>query len=349
MEGLKKQGLTLTILDHMPEKLLDLKAEELHYALSGPTLIHLPGEKPEPLFVSVLQHGNEHSGWEAIKYILKKYQLNALPRALSLFIGNVDAAKVNTRFISEQGDFNRMWGSSTAPAHPCMQTVISDLQTRSVFLSIDIHNNTGKNPHYACINRTDKHFIQLASHFSKNIVYFTKPEGVQSLVFSAFCPAITLECGLSGDIDGIEQAILYLDYCINLESLEQLEPPTKDHTVYHVVGTARIRDHLAFDFANSNQTDLLDFCLNPELEQTNFTQLQAGYQLGKCGTQIKEFPIQVLAEDGEDVSDEYLSNEGDWLNLKRDVVPAMFTPNIDIIRKDCLCYFMEPYPITSRS
>ena len=79
----------LTVLDHLPEQLLEKAAHELSDILSGPTLIHLNGARSRPLFVSVLLHGNETTGWEAIKQYLKSQQGKILPRSLSIFIGNV--------------------------------------------------------------------------------------------------------------------------------------------------------------------------------------------------------------------------------------------------------------------
>ena len=85
----------LTILNDLPEGLLDKNAHELHEALSGPTLIHLSGIKSRPLFVSVLLHGNETTGWEAIRQYLSEHLSEeqetgtVLPRAMSLFIGNI--------------------------------------------------------------------------------------------------------------------------------------------------------------------------------------------------------------------------------------------------------------------
>jgi hypothetical protein len=52
----------LTDLDHMPPGLRERPASAIHHALDGPTLIHLEGKNPQPLFVSVLQHGNEVAG-----------------------------------------------------------------------------------------------------------------------------------------------------------------------------------------------------------------------------------------------------------------------------------------------
>ena len=98
-------------LDHIPSGLLDLPATQLEAVLGGPTLIHLDGRRPEPLLVSVLMHGNETTGWEAVRRLLPHYLTGEaeLPRALSLFIGNVSAAAVGLRRLDGQPDYNRIW------------------------------------------------------------------------------------------------------------------------------------------------------------------------------------------------------------------------------------------------
>ena len=59
--------------------------------------------------------------------------------------------------------------------------ILSLMAARGVFASIDIHNNTGLNPHYGCINKLDHAFMHLAAMFSRITVYFIRPTGVQSL------------------------------------------------------------------------------------------------------------------------------------------------------------------------
>ena len=81
--------MTPNVYAHLPDGLLERDARRLHEVLPGPSLIHLPGRRPDPLFVSVLLHGNEDTGWLAAREILRKYRESPLPRALSLFIGNV--------------------------------------------------------------------------------------------------------------------------------------------------------------------------------------------------------------------------------------------------------------------
>jgi len=83
-------------LDYLPPGLLEAESDALHRLLGGPTLIHLPGGRQPPLFVSVLLHGNETVGWDALRGLLSeriaRFGEPRLPRALSFVIGNVAAA-----------------------------------------------------------------------------------------------------------------------------------------------------------------------------------------------------------------------------------------------------------------
>ena len=60
----------LDIIEHLPDGLLETEANDLHRILPRPSLIHLPGRRQPALFVSILLHGNEDSGWEAMRQVL---------------------------------------------------------------------------------------------------------------------------------------------------------------------------------------------------------------------------------------------------------------------------------------
>ncbi|MFN2309937.1 MAG: M14 family metallopeptidase, partial [Gammaproteobacteria bacterium] len=191
----------LNILESPPAGLLDAEPTELLQLLGGPSLLHLPGRRAEPLFVSVLLHGNEDTGYFAVRELLRRFRDTPLPRALSIFFGNVRAAAVGLRRLDDQPDYNRVWPGSEAPEtpeHGLMARVVDALEQRRVFASVDVHNNTGINPHYACVNRVDHRYLHLATLFGRTVVYFTRPRGVQSLSFSRLCPAVTIECGQPG-------------------------------------------------------------------------------------------------------------------------------------------------------
>ncbi len=109
-------------LDQLPADLLQADSRDLHLLLGGPTLIHLPGGREPPLFVSVLLHGNETVGWDAVRGLFQERILRhgelRLPRALSLFIGNVAAAAQGVRHLPDQPDYNRVWPGGELPHTP---------------------------------------------------------------------------------------------------------------------------------------------------------------------------------------------------------------------------------------
>ncbi len=331
--------------ERLPEGLLDLPAAELHRLLPGPALIHLPGRRPEPLFVSVLLHGNEDTGWLAVRQVLRRYRSSHLPRALSLFIGNIEAARAGLRRLDGQPDFNRVWPGSDQPPtaeHALMCQVVDAMLARDVFASLDIHNNTGINPHYACVNRLEQGFLHLASLFSRTVVYFVRPLGVQSAAFAPHCPAVTVECGKPGMAHGTDHAADYLDACLNLAQIPSHPLPPQDVDLYHTVATVKVPEHIRFGF---EADDRLQLRLDPELERLNFRELAPGSVLAHAGPD-QSCPLHVSNEAGEDVSQAYFDCREGRIRLRKRLMPAMLTRDVNAIRLDCLCYLMErlPYP-----
>lgn len=329
----------LTTCDHLPEGLLELDAARLHQRLSGPTLIHLPGRRPEPLFVSVLLHGNEDTGWEAMRQVLARHRLHGLPRALSLFIGNVAAARERVRRLEGQVDYNRVWpGTADAqrPEAAVMRQVLDDMARRGVFASIDIHNNTGLNPHYACVNRLEPHFLQLATLFSRIVVYFLRPLGVQSAAFADLCPAVTVECGKPGAPRGETHAADFIEACLNLAAFPSHPVPPQDIDLYHTVATVKVPEHVSFAFEPAEA----DIVFPAGLDHLNFQELAAGSELGRVPGGLDR-PLEVTDERGADIGHLLFDWKDDRLRLRKRLMPAMLTKDTRVIRQDCLCYLME--------
>lgn len=329
----------LTILNSLPEGLLAVPATELHTVLPGPVLIHLDGKRAPAIFVSVLLHGNEDTGWDAVRRLLQGYAGKELPRALSLFVGNVDAAREGKRFLEQQPDYNRIWRGGDAPEHKMMLQIQEEMQARGTWLSVDIHNNTGKNPHYACVNRTDNEFLQLATLFSRTVVYFLNPDSVQSMAFAKFCPAVTVECGQTGLIAGIDHAFEYINACLHLSEIPQHAIHHQDIDLYHTVATVKIVDGIQVGTVQDN-----DVILDGDLEDFNFCELPSGTSLGQVRDPTRK-PYLILDESDNDVSDHYFTINSGHILTCREIIPALITLDSDIIRKDCLCYLMERYQI----
>ena len=326
-------------LDYLPEGLLEVSSKELRTILPELTLIHLSGKHTAPLFVSVLLHGNEPTGFLAIQSLLKKYQDKELSRSLSVFFGNVTAASHDLRRLDKQPDYNRIWPGTELPDSAeteMAQEIVAIMKKRNVFASVDVHNNTGLNPHYACINNLDNQFLQLASLFGRLIVYFIRPKGVQSAAFAQICPAVTLECGRPDQQNGLEHALEFLNSCLRLTKLPQHKILAQNIDLFHTVAQVKINDKVSFSF---NQVDA-DLFLKEDLERMNFTEVSPGTVMGTCKNNAT-MPLIAKDEYGNDVTDDFFSFQNGELQINRLTMPSMLTLNERVIRQDCLCYLME--------
>ena len=329
----------LNEIEYLPDGLLETPVDLLAELLGGPTLLHLPGRRPEPLFVTVLAHGNESTGFYAVQSLLQKYQGRELPRTLSIFIGNVAAASQGQRFLDGQTDYNRVWPGTdlrNTPEMQMMQQVVDSMRARKAFASIDVHNNTGINPHYGCINRVDNQFLHLAAQFSRTVVYFIRPLGVQSMAMSYVCPAVTIECGKPDHEYGMAHARDYIDACLHMSELPQHPVASHDVDLFHTVAVVKIPADVSFGFDGS----ALDLQLNGNLDHLNFRELPTGTELGRVrpGAVLE---LDVTDDNNQSVYDRYFSINGDALVTARPLMPSMLTLDETIIRQDCLGYLME--------
>ncbi len=328
----------LTVLEQLPTGILDLSTQDLYRLLPGPTLIHLEGEQNPPLFVSVLLHGNEETGWLAMRALLRYFEGRRLPRALSLLIGNVEAARFNQRHLIDQLDFNRVWHPGLRAEHAMTQAVVAQMQTRGVFASIDIHNNTGLNPHYACVNRLEPEFLHLATLFSRTVVYFTRPKGVQSMAFASLAPAVALECGQSGTPYGVDHALEYLIACLHLHRLPSHRVSERRLDLFHTVATIKVPPKVSFGFGPGPE----DLNLPIDLDHFNFRELPAQSFFGRY--RPGSLPcLEVQDQTGHTVTEEYFSFTEGEIRTLLPLMPSMLTLNSLVIRQDCLGYLMLRY------
>lgn len=329
----------LTILNELPAGFLGAAPAELHRILAGPTLIHLPGQRPEPLLVSVLLHGNEDTGLRAAQALLSRWARKSLPRALSLFVGNIEAARLGVRRLDNQPDYNRVWPGTDlppTPEHAMMARVVEEMRVRRVFASVDIHNNSGLNPHYACVSRLDPRSLALCTLFGRTVVYFERPLGVQVSAFNAYCPAMTLECGKRENPVSTKQAADFIEACLQLAALPARAPLPQDLDLYHTVATVKVPAGVTFSFGEN----AADVQFIPGLDHLNFRELAPRAYWGHVRPGFAR-PLEVSDAAGRDAFDRYFTVSGGELRLARTAMPAMLTLEHRAIRQDCLCYLME--------
>lgn len=326
-----------------PEDWLERDAAALGALLGRPTLLELGGDGPA-LFVSCLLHGNETTGWEAIRQLFAGRGDRTLPRPMAILVGNPEAAAQGRRRLTGQPDFNRVWPGADGRAADAsaeaaiMAEVVSRLRDRGVIAAVDIHNNTGANPHYGCLTAITPMNLALASRFSEIALCFDYPTGVLSMAFDPHCPAITIECGQPGWGPGVRMATEFLADCLSRD-FEQPPAAGEEPTLYRTAATIRFDDGARFGFGElPGGAD--GFVLSPDIERMNWTEVAAGTVLGRYVGGQSVGPM-VLNAAGDDTGERWLRRDGDRLRTARALMPAMLTRDPEVIRNDCLCYLLE--------
>ncbi len=330
---------SFSIIDHLPDGFFDAEISNIRSVFPKPTLVQLTGDKQDVLFVSILLHGNEYSGLKSLQLLLQKYP-DHLPRSLSFFVGNVEAAEANMRVLPRQTDFNRCWPGTELEASAMtdmMRTVVDELGKKPLFAAIDLHNNNGVNPHYAGMTDVTDENQYMAAMFNHIALYFEMPKGVSTMAFNGICPALTLECGRPGEEFGIQHAAELLDALLHLDHFPQRPVPAHDLQLVQSQVTVNIPDEVSFEFNLSAQADLT---FEQGFDRKNFTEIKPGDVFAY--TRV-ERPMLITNQQGEDVTDDIMRIEEGKVYLNKILMPAMITMDKYVIRQDCLCYLMSDY------
>ena len=329
--------LQLDRLDHFPGEIAGIGVREIRKVFPNPTLIHLQGEVDPPVFISTLLHGNETTSFSVLQRLRETLQAGPLRRSLLIFIGNVRASEAGQRHLDGEPDFNRIWAHGETAYHKLAEEVLAVARRAGVFASIDIHNNTGRNPVYGCINSLRPQDLHLAAAFAPIGVYYLNPPTTQSIAFSHLGPAITLECGQAGDADGLAAALRLIDHVTGLDELPATPPASGSLELFETVGRVVVDPAADFAFGPAAGAGLV---FRSDLEDLNFTPVKTGSIWAEISGQ--RAGLKVVDEHGNDLTDEFFLRQRGTLKLRQTVVPAMITRDEDIIWSDCLCYLMKP-------
>ena len=341
-EGMR---MKLDRVDHLSTDLIGLDPRDIRHVFPHPTFVSIKGRNQQPLFISALLHGNELTSFRILQRLAARYKNKAPARSLLIFIGNVDAAAEGVRHLPHQPDFNRIWAKGESAYHALTADVTAIAREAAPFASIDIHNNTGANPIYGCVNALRPADLQLAASFAPLGVFYLNPPTTQSIAFSHFCPAITIECGKGDDPIGLEAADRLIENTIALERFSDTPLPDDALTLYETVGRMVVDPACSFSFGaggtdGADSAGGADVQFRPDLDKLNFVDLDENTALARCRPEKR--PIHVLDEHGTDITTEFIHYTDGNAHLTTKATPSMISHDPDIIRQDCLGYLMRP-------
>ena len=319
-------------IEGLPPGLLDIEASALHDWLGAPTLLRLKGCERASVLISVLLHGNETSGWDALRQVLRRHAA-ALPRDLLILIGNVEAATAGVRTLPDQEDFNRIW----RPASGIGAEVLACIADEPVLAVVDLHNNTGRNPPYAVLTDLSPGSLGLACLYDCGVgVFIEEPDTVLTRAFEGRAPSVALELGPVADAQAVPRAVRYLNRLLALEEVPAGR--MDDLRLFRTMARVHPPADAAFGFAGAGEGDL-DLVLDAGMEASNFRALPTGAEFGVARN---GFNLQVLDNEHRDVTDRFLEVRDGRILAAEPLIPAMYTTDENVIRQDCLCYLMAP-------
>jgi hypothetical protein len=247
------------------------------------------------------------------------------------------AAAQAQRHLPSQKDWNRIWAPSELEDGMEKELAYEVIQYASklkLIANLDIHNNTGNNPPYGCINHIGGNFLKLAKLFDEKVIYFTEPHQVQSMAFAKFCPSMTIEAGLPGEQQGIDLILRFLNLLMDNPHFHKLETP-EDVELFHTVAKINIPAGANLDFENSRRS-FQQYSLRPDLEKLNFADISSGVSFGYA-----KQPFEVTHYKGGDVFSDFFNFHDEEIKTKKKFTLCMLTKDKYIIKNDCLGYIME--------
>lgn len=238
---------------------------------------------------------------------------------------------------------NRIWETpyDTAGVAEAVLAVLR-AERDALFAVVDLHNNTGRNPHYGCIGRLDDAHLQLASLFHRIAVFVEQPSSTLANQASNFCPAIALECGRPGDPEGIEHAERFLEACLRLNALPSRPPAPEDLTLYETVARLKLSSQVTVGIDGSECHFVPSLLLRSDLDLLNFVVQPAGTPLGRVEAPPSAELVHAELKPGYAPAQPVLQIADGHLVFGDSLTPAMLTRDLRVMREDCLGYVIRP-------
>lgn len=314
--------VNIKIQRSIEKQLLDVPARDLHQYLKGPTIFELRAQYKRPFFASVLLHGNETSGWDAVRRFLQDYPT----ASMLLFVGNVHAAASGVRHLPHEPDFNRIWRSD-----PWKSEIDSIIRDFDPWCAVDFHNNSGPNPPYNVVTDQRKLTLALAKMFSDRVIFTDHTQDILARAISDQCPAVTIETGTINDPESERRAYEMLCALDERQWFPEESPCLDDFDAYKTLGIVKAK-HATNDLATYPT-------FNPLLRNSSFQTLTAGTRFVESIESDWEIRVENPSSN-EDLTHEFFDCRESEVFLARDVVLSMFTSEPLLAVQDCVCYFL---------
>jgi hypothetical protein len=345
---------SLHVYHGIPPELLGATREDAIYRLAGPTAIVLDQGKPTTRVVSVLMHGNEPSGFQAMLDFFRNPPKNLTTNVVFL-VQNVLAAQAGHKPFefrfhpSTQSDLNRQWlplGTPEPELHPYVASTYAFLKTLPRIEGfLDLHNNSGDNPVYATLSYDDEAQPNLA--LSESLGAFLTDQYLTFKLSGGFdggvrelAPAVAVECGR---LDS-PAADLAASRILKQFLAPQIGPAAwhaaPDKTRYEIEAEIALasRDY-ALHIEGMHELQAIRaldhglFLLRPDIELRNFRKIVPGTSLGLWRGEGMPVAVKTLEKEPRDLAAHYFECKDGHVMFRNEAFLAMATTRLSNIRK----------------
>jgi hypothetical protein len=333
-------------IDPLTTELLRLDSWALLGELGGPTLARLPGSgDARARAVVVLQHGDEHTGLDALLEVLRTHP--PLPYDLHVLFGNVEAALAPPgfahRMLPGQPDMNRAWRpDGTAeigddPLSVATREAMRHLLSLDLAAVVDLHNTTGANPFHAIVATPSPEALELAALFTTLVVVWDQHRFTLMEALSAHCPTVAVECGLAGPTPSLAFAVDGLRRFLAAPDPSTTRYPT-DVELLSRMRRIEVEPSVRMRFGGELD-DEVDLIVAADTDQRNGIHQEPGWTLGRFRPGAPA-PLRAVDVDGRDVTDELLEMRDGTVRVIAPGTPLMMTRTVAAARADCLTYLL---------
>ncbi len=326
---------------HGPERIVE-DPDGFLDQLSGPAVFVRKGrDATRRRAVAGMLHGNEPSGYRAIHRALRAPRPPAVDTLF--FIGAVEAARAEPRYshrmLEGHQDLNRCFDGTRSDLDHEIATQALELLTREPLeAALDLHNNSGHNPPYGVGMLANPARLALSGYFSR--LYMLVDWNMSTLMeaLERFCPAVTIECGRSGDAAADRVAWHGLEQFLQADVLPSRPAPGEAPRILANPVRVTLRPGLSLAFADSPLS--ADFVMDADVDRHNFQMLPAGTRLGWVRSSTTP-PVEARDASGVDRADELFAQRAGQLVTLCPLTPIMMTTVPEIAQSDCLFYAVK--------
>ena len=308
--------------------------------LGGPALLHISGiDNTRKRALSVLVHGNETSGARALHRWLC---LGRRPRvSLLCFVSGVEAALceplLSQRFVPGERDLNRCFRPpfNDRPGH-IAQAMLAVLQAERPDCLVDMHNTSAPSPAFAIAPHEDVAHEALGALFCNNLVITEITLGALMESSGDPCPAITVECGATGDPRAEQVAWEGLQRYLHDEAVPGVPAPDSHLELFHRPVRLELEPGTLLAWGDGPVVGA-DLTVRTDLERFNFTTVEPDLVIGWLGPRGLD-PLRVSDRMGRNRCDEWFRIQDGRFHTKESVRLFMVTSSLKMAMDDCLLY-----------